>query len=344
MWYRCNEETGTSSAESRTQAERSESTLSPRHASSEGLLQDRVPAVLRYTLVMAALIAMASSIALAVNNVSPETEGRLKANAELHFKATPLQKLSLQSDFTRQSRSVDVDANGRFSVGQIKEAGAFTVKVSDADNKNTRVWLALVSRPELVKGDFVVDWVSLGTPDKSISESVANRAIDKVLNALVRDPEMRADIWREGSARFLNERMLDVVTTASTCVLLNFVPGIGTATCIYAVVVELANFLRYVVEEAVDRLNKAGGLTKNEHDSLTKLLAKARLGTRALELGKMAGRKPSDILEGLGTIVAWAAEDERVQELIKGTLGGYEVQIVRGITAKYSIILRVIKL
>src|SRR5690606_30246668 len=111
--------------------------------------------------------------------------------------------------------------------------------------------------------------------------------------------------------------------------------------------IEFAKFLRYVVEEAVERLNQAKKLLDQEYKDLKELLGRVKDATLLAELAQV-GLKPSaaDVAGAVGTIASWASEKDAVQTILQenfGNDGEYVVQVVKATNAKYSLALRVLK-
>jgi hypothetical protein len=297
--------------------------------------------------VMAAILAMATTTVAALSTVSTDNAtGKFKQGAELKFKGTPLTDYGVEGGLTSQTHALKADKDGYFSVGAVAKTGAFTVKVSTANKDTTKAWLALVSKPDLVGGDFAVDWVALGDVE-DLSKN-ADGAFQKVWDALLNDGDMRAQIWKAGSKKYLSMEIVDLIATTSTCVALTFIPAIGTGACVYAFSIEFAKFLRYVVEEAVERLNKANKLLDQEYLDLKKLLNKVQNATLLADLAQI-GLKPSaaDVAGAVGTVASWASDKDEVQEILQenfGDNGRYVVQVVKAKSAKYSLALRVLKL
>lgn len=295
---------------------------------------------------MVAVLALATTTAAALNTVgTKEATGKFKQGAELKFKGTPLTDYGVESGLSGQTHARKADKDGHFSVGTVTKTGAFTVKISTANKDSTKAWLALVSKPDLVGGDFAVDWVALGEAE-DLSKN-ADTAIEKVWNALLKDVDMRSDIWKEGSQKYIQKEAVELVAATSTCVALTFVPAIGTGACVYAFSIEFAKFLRYVVEEAVERLNQAEKLSAEEYKDLKKLLGQVKNATLLAELVQV-GLKPSaaDVAGAVGTIASWASEKDAVQTILQenfGDDGKYVVQVVKAANAKYSLALRVLK-
>lgn len=152
--------------------------------------------------------------------VKPATSGKLvKAESEVHFEGTPLEDYGVESDLGSASNMVRAADNGQFSVGKVKAAGVFRVRITDKAGASGKAWWSFVTQPDPLKKEFSIQWSSV-TESPEVGEAVAKNAANawgKLWKSVRGDSSLRASAFNKAADKYLTQNFLSAQGAVLSC-------------------------------------------------------------------------------------------------------------------------------